>query len=651
MCGISGLITSAGHLSEQILSSTLTAQKHRGPDGQGTWTDGFCALGHLRLAIIDLSDAGRQPMSNEDGTVWITFNGEIYNFQTLRAELESLGHQFRSRTDTEVIVHAYEQWGTDCVRRLRGMFAFAIWDQRHRRLFAARDRVGKKPFFYTVQGDRFLFASELQGLLAFPGVPRDPDPFALDAYLSLGYIPPPRTGFKEVRKLPAGHWIAVDLTPDGPVTRVDRYWSLEYRPKIAISEEEACEALREKLTEAVRLRMISDVPVGAFLSGGIDSSIVVGLMAKLSPGAVKTFSIGFEEASFNELEHARRIAERWGTDHHELVVRPDALAILPTLVRHYGEPYADSSAIPTFYVSQITRQSVTVALNGDGGDESFAGYERYLGNQLAERIRRIPGSGPLTRGLMRLLPDSAQTKSPLRRARRFLSVATQPMARRYQHWLGYLGEEDKQRLYTPDFHARLRGASDPIWPDALFEAAAGFDPAEAAMSVDVESYLPYDLLVKVDITSMANSLEARSPFLDHEVMELAARLPIDLKLKGGTLKYLPKRAFPDLLPPENVNRRKMGFGVPVGQWFRGPLRELLLDALLSEQSLSRGYFRREPLEQLVREHLDGKSDRQLVLWNLLMLELWHREMVQPVGRPSAPGFLPGSANQPPWGST
>ena len=628
MCGISGILTADGGELVEPLERSLQAQAHRGPDGSGVWHDRHCALGHRRLAIIDLSEAGRQPMSNEDGSVWITFNGEIYNFQGLRDELESLGHQFHSRTDTEVIVHAYEQWGTDCVRRLRGMFAFAIWDQRHRRLFAARDRVGKKPFFYTVQGSRFLFSSELQGLLAYPDVPREVDLQAMDAYLSLGYVPPPRSGFKDIKKLPAGHWIAVDLTPDGPVTHVDRYWSLDYKPKIAITEEEACEALREKLTEAVRLRLISDVPVGAFLSGGIDSSIVVGLMAKLSPGAVKTFSIGFEEASFNELEHARRVAERWGTDHQEFVVRPDALAILPTLVRHYGEPYADSSAIPTFYVSQMTRQSVTVALNGDGGDESFAGYDRYLANQLAERIRRIPGCGALTRGLMGLLPDSTDFRNPLRRARRFLSVAAQPTAQRYRRWLGYLNDADKAQLYTPALHSQLHGNHDPVWPDALFEAVGSLDPAEAAMAVDVQSYLPYDLLVKVDITSMANSLEARSPFLDHEVMEFAARLPIGMKLKGKTLKYLPKRAFSDLLPPENVNRGKMGFGVPVGQWFRGPLRELLHDALLSEQSLSRGYFQREPLERMVREHVEGRVDRQLVLWNLLMLELWHREMVE-----------------------
>ncbi|MGV3722821.1 MAG: asparagine synthase (glutamine-hydrolyzing) [Actinomycetota bacterium] len=628
MCGISGIVSADGGLRDRDLDRSLDAQRHRGPDGSGTWADGYCALGHRRLAIIDLTDSGRQPMCNEDATVWITFNGEIYNFQSLRTELEGLGHQFHSRTDTEVILHAYEQWGSACVRRLRGMCAFAIWDQKARRLFAARDRVGKKPFFYTTQGDRLYFASELQALLTHPDVPRDADPHAIDAYLSLGYIPPPRTGFKGIQKLPAGHWLKVDLSAQQPRVRVERYWSLDYQTKVRISEDEACEALREKITDAVRLRLISDVPVGAFLSGGIDSSIVVGLMAKLSPGAVKTFSIGFEEASFNELGHARRVAERWGTQHQELVVRPDALAILPTLVRHYGEPFADSSAIPTFYVSQMTRAGVTVALNGDGGDESFAGYERYLGNQLAERIRRVPGCGAMTHALMRLLPDSANSKSPLRRARRFLSVAAQPMARRYQRWLGYFDQDDKNRLYSGDLRNELEGSKDPVWPDALFMQTVGMDPAEAAMAVDVQSYLPYDLLVKVDIASMANSLEARSPLLDQEVMEFAAQLPIDMKLRGGRLKHLLKQAFADLLPPENVNRSKMGFGVPVGEWFRGPLRELLQDTLLSNATLSREWFEPNEVRRLVGEHVDGKADHRLMLWNLLMLELWSQELVQ-----------------------
>jgi len=631
MCGIAGAVSLNGAelVNPDRRRLMLAALQHRGPDANGEWIspDQRVWLGHQRLSIIDLSEAGRQPLSNEDGTVWITYNGEIYNFQTLRQELEKLGHRFRTRTDTEAIVHAYEQWGAECLKRLRGMFAFAIWDQKQRRLFLARDRVGKKPLFYTQTDGRFLFASELQGLLADREVPRQVNLSAIDAYLSWGYVPAPLTGFENIFKLPPAHYLTVELTPTGPDTRVERYWSLPYEPKLRLSEEEAAEALREKLTEAVRLRMISDVPLGAFLSGGIDSSIIVGLMANLSDVPVRTFSIGFEEAAYNELPHARRVAERWGTDHHEFIVKPDALTILSKLVRHYGEPYADSSAIPTFYVSQMTRSHVTVALNGDGGDESFAGYERYLGNRLAEWIQRVPGSRWSAQALSRILPDSLDPKNRLRNVKRFLLVATRPMVKRYSHWIGFFGDEAKQQLYSQDFQASLNGCRLNDCMESLFEAVRHLDPVEAAMAVDVQSYLPYDLLVKVDITSMANSLEARSPFLDHEVMELAARLPVNLKLRGRQSKYLLKRAFADLLPPENVNRRKMGFGVPVGDWFRGPLRRLLEDALLSDRALKRGYFRPQTVQRLVTEHLERRADHSFSLWNLLMLELWQREFI------------------------
>jgi asparagine synthase (glutamine-hydrolysing) len=610
----------------------IDAQSHRGPDAWGLWADEHCALGHRRLSIIDLSEAGRQPMSNSDDPdrdILITFNGEIYNFQELRRELESLGYRFRTRTDTETILHAYDRWGVDCLAKLRGMFAFGVWDRNRRRLFLARDRVGKKPLFYAQFGDRFLFASELQGILADRDVPREINPQAIDAYLTYGYVPAPHTAFQGVFKLPPAHYLTLDLKQSGFEQRVERYWSLNYQPKLRLSEQEACEALREKMTEAVRLRMISDVPLGAFLSGGIDSSIVVGLMAKLSERPVKTFSIGFKEAAYNELDHARRIAERCGADHHEFIVEPDALAILPKLVRHYGEPYADSSAIPTFYVSQMTRQHVTVALNGDGGDESFAGYERYLGNHIAERFQSAPGVALAAGALGRLIPDSINPKSRTRQARRFLAVASRPMPERYARWLTFFHDEAKPQLYSSEFAARLNGRRDG-WLKSLFDElpkAAPLNPFDAAMAVDVMSYLPYDLLVKVDITSMANSLEARSPFLDHEVMEFAAALPVEIKVRNRQLKYLLKRAFADLLPPENVNRRKMGFGVPVGQWFRGPLRELLRDALLSGQSLKRGYFREVEIRRLVDLHLESRADHSFQLWNLLMLELWQREFV------------------------
>ncbi len=634
MCGIAGIVSEKGGSLAAQLAPIIDAQAHRGPDDQGVWSDERCGLGHRRLSIIDLSEAGRQPMSNADGGVLITFNGEIYNFQELRRELESLGHKFRTRTDTEVIISAYEQWGVDCLAKLRGMFAFGIWDQRRNRLFLARDRVGKKPLFYAQFGGMFLFASELQGVLANAEVPREVDPRAIDDYLSYGYVPAPLTAFKGIYKLPPAHYLTLELRQAGIEKRVERYWSLDYEPKLRIGEEEACEVLREKMTEAVRLRMISDVPLGAFLSGGIDSSVVVGLMARLSGSKVKTFSIGFNEAAYDETGHARRIAERWGTDHHEFIVEPDALSILPKLVRHYGEPYADSSAIPTFYVAQMTRRHVTVALNGDGGDESFAGYERYLANYLAERMRSVPGVAAASRALSRVIPDSINPKSHTRRARRFLAVASRPMADRYPRWLKMFQDEAKPRLYSHEFNALSNGHAggrDDESLKALFgefqSSGAPLRAVDAAMAVDVASYLPYDLLVKVDITSMANSLEARSPFLDHEVMEFAARLPVEIKFKGRRLKYLLKRAFADLLPPENVNRRKMGFGVPVGQWFRGPLREFLQEGLLSQKSMERGYFRGPEVRRLVDEHLQRRADHSFQLWNLLMLELWHREFL------------------------
>lgn len=639
MCGIAGIVSLSTQQSalgaqhaglEAQVAPMIEAQRHRGPDDQGVWSDGLCALGHRRLSIIDLSPAGRNPLSNQQGTIWITFNGEAYNFGVLRNELESLGYRFRTRTDTEVVVCAYERWGVDCLKRLRGMFAFAIWDQPRRRLFLARDRAGKKPLFYTRAGGCFLFASELQALLAAPQVPREVDYSAIDSYLSWGYVPAPFTAFHGIFKLPPAHCLTLDMSKDEPAVRIERYWSLEYEPKLRVTEEEAAEGLREKLSEAVRLRLISDVPLGAFLSGGIDSSIVVGLMAGQSDRPVKTFSIGFKEAAYSEVDHARRVAARFSTDHHEYVVEPDALAILPLLVRHYGEPYADSSAIPTFYLSKMTRASVKVALNGDGGDESFAGYERYLGNRIAERIRGVPGSALSARAISRVLPDLPDPINPrnrLRQAKRFLSAASRPMAERYGRWVTFFDEQAKQQLYAKDLSARLNGSRPADWMRSLFEDVRGLDAVDAAMAVDVRSYLPYDLLVKVDITSMANSLEARSPFLDHEVMEYAARLPVKFKLRGKQSKHLLKHAFSDLLPKETIRRRKMGFGVPVGEWFRGPLRKLLEDTLFSEQSARRGYFQPQAISRLVTGHVERRADNSFSLWNLLMLELWHREFI------------------------
>jgi asparagine synthase (glutamine-hydrolysing) len=638
MCGIAGAISSTGESLNHIVLGATSAQQHRGPDDEGLWSDGVCALGHRRLSIIDLSEAGRQPMSNENGDIWITFNGEIYNFESLRSELESLGHRFRTRTDTEVIIRAYEAWGEDAVKRLRGMFAFAIWDQRCQRLMIARDRAGKKPLFYTRVGNSFFFASEIQGLLAIDSVPRAINFAAIDSYLSWGYVPAPQTAFEGIYKLMPAHYLTVNIAAETLKENIECYWSLDYEQKLDVSEREAAEALREKLTESVRLRMISDVPLGAFLSGGIDSSIVVGLMANLSSTPVKTFSIGFEEADYNELDHARRVSQLWGTDHHEFIVKPDALSILPKLVRHFGEPFADSSAIPTFYISEMTRRSVTVALTGDGGDESFAGYERYFANRVADRLQKIPGFGLAARAALSVLPASKDHKNQWQRFRRFFSAAASPRAHRYGAWVsgstGHFSEHEKSQIYSGDFRSLLNRERPVRWMESLFDNANNLDAVDASMSVDVRSYLPYDLLTKVDITSMAVSLEARSPLLDHEVMELAARLPVSYKLKGRASKYLLKTAFADMLPQENIERGKMGFGVPVGKWFRGPLRQLLRERVLSGDSLLSDCFDASALNRLVDEHLDGRVDHGFQLWNLLMLELWHDEVVRrsPVSR-------------------
>jgi asparagine synthase (glutamine-hydrolysing) len=634
MCGIAGILDLKGRAVEQSLLERLCARlAHRGPDDEGFHVDRNVALGQRRLSIIDLS-SGRQPMSNEDGTVWVTFNGEIYNFLELRPELEAHGHRFATRTDTEVIVHAFEQYGTGCLGRFRGMFAFAIWDQRRRRLFLARDRVGKKPLFYAQANGQFVFASELQALLQHPGVRREPDPAALDEYLTYGYIPAPRTAFRSVFKLPPAHFLTLELPEEGTgtaETRVECYWRLRYTPKLDLSEDEAAEGLLEVLTEAVRLRLIADVPLGALLSGGVDSSMMVALMSRLSDRPVKTFSIGFDEKGFNELPYARLVARRYDTDHHELIVRARALDILPTLIRHYGEPFADSSAVPSYYVAQLTRQHVTVALNGDGGDECFAGYERYLGSGLAERYQRIPR--PVRAGMIEplaaLIPATLPRRNRLSQAKRFLQVAAFPAARRYLRWVTYVTPEQKQGLYTADFQSQLDRGEEGAWLLDQFADVRreGCNHLDSLLATDVRSYLPYDLLVKMDIATMARSLEARSPFLDHKVMEFAARLPCRYKLRGTTLKYLLKKVARKLLPAQNLDRRKMGFGIPVGNWMRGELRPLLDDVLLSSKALARGYFRPEAVQHLVSENAQGPHDHSHQLWALLWLELWHREFL------------------------
>jgi asparagine synthase (glutamine-hydrolysing) len=624
MCGITGIVRADGApVDRELLTRMNEAIRHRGPDEDGFYFNDGVGLGMRRLSIIDLK-TGHQPIHNHDRTAWIVFNGEIYNYRELREQLEKLGHRFYTDSDTEAIVHAYDQYGTDCPKHLRGMFAFAIWDTRTKSLFLARDRVGKKPLLYAQVNRQLIFGSEFTALLLHPDISRDINFEAIHHYLSFICVPAPLTAYRAVKKLEPGHSL---LWHDGEI-KIERYWQLDFSRKIEISEEEAGARVVDLLREAVRVRLMSEVPLGAFLSGGIDSSAVVALMAQESSEKVKTFSIGFDEQGFSELHHARRVAKHVGADHHEFVVRPDALEVLPTLVEHYGEPFADSSAIPTYYVSRETRRYVTVALNGDGGDECFAGYQRYAGMRLAEKYAKLPAAirdGIIT-NVAQALPGFEAT-NPIQRAKRFFAGASRTRVDRYLRWMSAFHEDHKRALYSNDFLRQTEKLNPAGILEPWFAKANGAGVIDASLLTDTMTYLPNDLLVKVDIASMAVSLEARSPFLDHHVMEFAASLPERLKLRGLTTKYLLKRVLKKLLPAENLTRRKMGFGVPIGHWFRGAMQPFLRETLLSERSLHRGLFKPEAVKRFVDEHVTAKSDHSHRLWALLMLELWFQRFI------------------------
>jgi asparagine synthase (glutamine-hydrolysing) len=600
------------------------AIRHRGPDEDGFYFNDGVGLAMRRLAIIDLK-GGQQPIHNMDRTSWIVFNGEIYNYLELRRNLEARGYRFYTNCDTEAIIHAYDAYGADCPKHLRGMFAFAIWNESKKELFLARDRVGKKPLLYAIANGGMVFGSEFSALLLHPDVTREIEPEAIDSYLSFMCIPAPLTAYKAIRKLEPGHWLR---WRNGEV-EIERYWQPDFSRKIKVDEEEAGERAIQILREAVQVRLMSEVPLGAFLSGGIDSSAVVALMSEVSDRPVKTFSIGFEEQDFSELHHARRVAEHVGADHHEFIVRPDVLDVLPTLVEHYGEPYADSSAIPTYYVSRETRKHVTVALNGDGGDECFAGYERYAAMRLAERYHRLPGAlrKMVIEQAIKRMPEVGSYAKRVGRAKRFMQAASLPKVERYMRWVSTFDSEAKQELYSPEFIRRTQEytASDVLKP--WFSKANGAGIVDATLLTDTMTYLPNDLLVKVDIASMAVSLEARSPFLDHHVIEFAASLPENLKLRGITTKYLLKRVLKRLLPAENLQRKKMGFGVPLSHWFRGSLQGFLREILLSEKALNRNLFKRESILRLIELHTRGERDFAHQLWTLLMLELWFQRFI------------------------
>jgi len=625
MCGIVGIVRNDGKSVDQaLLTRMCTSISHRGPDDDGFYFNGPTGLGMRRLSIIDVK-GGQQPIHNQDRTAWIVYNGEIYNYLELRERLEKLGHTFYTNSDTEAIIHAYDQYGSDCPRHLRGMFVFAIWDERTQELLLARDRVGKKPLLYAEVNGQLVFGSEFSALLEHPDVSREIQPEALDYYLSFMCVPAPLTAYQSIKKLEPGHtlrWRKGEI-------KTERYWLPDFSHKLKIDQQEAGERAVEILREAVRIRLMSEVPLGAFLSGGIDSSAVVALMSEESSEPVKTFSIGFEEQDFSELHHARRVAEHIGADHHEFIVRPDAIEVLPILVEHYGEPYADSSAVPTYYVARETRKHVTVALNGDGGDESFAGYERYAAMGLAEKYRKLPAflRESVIRQAVDLVPGSETGRSKVKSAKRFLHAASLTKVDRYMRWVSVFSSEAKTSLYSNAFHHETSGVNAASTIEPWFAHANGAGIIDASMLADIMTYLPNDLLVKVDIATMAVSLEARSPFLDHHVIEFAASLPERLKLRGLTTKYLLKRVLRRLLPEENLDRRKMGFGVPIGHWFRGKMQPFLREVLLSEKALGRGLFKPEAVRQLIDLHVRGERDYSHQLWTLLMLELWFNRFI------------------------
>lgn len=631
MCGLCGIL----HFDDApvpggVLAAMNATLAHRGPDQGATVIAGPCGLANQRLAVIDLSPDAALPMRSADGLHVLAYNGEVYNFAALRRELEAQGEAFRSSSDAEVVLALYRRHGLDFVTHLRGMFALAVWDAAERTLVLARDRLGKKPLYYALDGRRLAFASEIKALLRHPDVPRRPRRDLTALLLGYGYVPAPDTYFEGIHMLRPGHM----LVARGSDVREVAYWS---PPPAADADpaaraEDYLEALRSKLDEAVRLRLVSDVPLGAFLSGGLDSSLVVALMAQHMTERVKTFAIGFEgEASFDETAYARRVADLLGTEHHEFRVEPDAIRLLPFLVWHHDQPFADSSAIPTYLVSQHTREHVTVALTGDGGDELFAGYERFYAARLADRYRRLPGAVRAgIRAAVGALPEATSYRGPVQRARRFVNGAALPRAEAYFDWV---------RLFDDAQLADLLAAPDGPAPGAHF--AARFDPADRRdftaqlLDVNLTTYLPDDLLIKADRASMAASLEARAPFLDHELVEFAAGIPVNLKLRGRTTKHILKEAARGLLPDDIIERPKHGFGVPVGRWFRIDLRDYAREVLLDPATLARGYFRPGAVRDLLDAHVQGRRNHGQLIWLLLTFEWWHRLFIDPP-EPQAP---------------
>lgn len=621
MCGIYGIIHLDGsEVDPSQMERMGDITRHRGPDDQGWHHDGNCVIGMRRLSIIDLT-GGHQPLTNEDNSLWLVCNGEIYNFRELRDELTSNGHHFRTGSDCEVILHAYEAWGDDFALHLNGMYNFALWDAKRRRLLIGRDRIGVKPLYWRQDGQRLAFATEAKALLTLPGVTTTVDRTALASYLNLGYVSAPRSMFEGISKLPVARLMSIE---SGTVS-VRRYWSLPEKVETGVSENEWIERIASGIDSAVRMQMVSDVPIGAFLSGGIDSSAVVACMAEATSQPVKTYAIGFGGSAadnfYNELPYARRVSELFDTDHHEIVVKPDVVALLPRLLWHMDEPIADTAFITTYLISEFARKDVTVILSGVGGDELFGGYRRYLGNHYAERFARLPRViQGAAKGIGRMLPADRHSKwlNVARLAKGFLATAELSFDERYRAYLQIMDRSLAGRL--------LLGGSGLAW-DPLLEAFSDShqdDPCNHMLAVDMASQLPDDLLMLTDKMTMTVSLECRVPLLDHKLLEMAATMPEAVKIKGGVLKAAMKSALRSKLPADILHRKKRGFGTPMGAWLKGELG-ILLDKILSPEAIGRrGLFDKNVISQLISDHRANRQDYTDALVALLNFEIWAR---------------------------
>ena len=638
MCGIAGILDPQGssEIDREALARMNQAQHHRGPDEGSVHVEPGVGLAHRRLSIIDVS-TGQQPLFNEDGSVVVVFNGEIYNYQSLIPELQALGHVFHTRSDTEVIVHAWEAWGPKCVQRFRGMFAFALWDRNQQTLFLARDRLAVKPLYYAWLADgRFVFGSELKALLAHGGLSRDMDPAAVEEYFALGYVAEPRTIFKQARKLSPGHTLVVRRGE--PAAEPQSYWDVRFTLDSRIGAEDACAELRHRLDESIRLRMISEVPLGAFLSGGVDSSAVVATMAGQTDGKVNTCSVAFDDPAFDEAEFAQLVADKYRTNHHVETVRSDDFDLIDTLARQYDEPFADSSAIPTYRVCQLARKHVTVALSGDGGDETFGGYRRYKLHLFEERFRSalpLAMRRPIFNTLGRAYPKADWAPRMFRAKTTFQGMA-RTSVEAYFHSMSILSTPMRDQLFSARFKSELAGYSAEQVFDRHAANAPTDDPLALIQYLDMKTYLVGDINTKVDRASMAHSLEVREPLMDHELVEWMATLPSSLKIRGQEGKWLLKKAMEPQLPDSILYRPKMGFAVPLARWFRGPLKQRVRDAILGPRLAETGWFDRKYLEHLIDAHQSGARDYSASLWTLMMFEAFLRNVIDevPVAAPA-----------------